>query len=399
MARRGRPKVRRASWGNVEVKHSGMFAASYRHGGIVGVRPSTLYRAPHTFSTERAARVWLDGEKALIDAGTWTAPAERALAAQVAPEPVDVLTVGEYAWRWLKASHRIRETTRALYERHIRLRIDPGLGDVPLAELTRAQVVKWWGDLDHTKERTADTAYSLLRTILYGAVDDGLIATNPAQRIRGAGKPSRRRTVDPLNPAQVAAVTDAMPERWRLGVLLGAWCGLRSGEIRELRRGDIDLTRGIVKVRRAVTRANGDVLIGAPKTEAGIRDVTIPSSMLPDVRRHLLEYAQIGDDGLLFYEPVTGHNVHDGTWRRAWLKACQQAGITDYHFHDLRKTGLTYLALSGATVRELQVIAGHTTAAMAMRYQEVAQEHLADVYDRLSQAILTKSVAEQETML
>jgi len=376
-------------WGTVELKASGMFSARYRHGGITGVCQSTLYRAPHTFSTERTARVWLDGEKELIDAGTWTPPAERELAAQTAEvvEPVDVLTVGEYAWQWLKQSHRIRETTRALYERTIRLRIVPGLGKVPLAELNRAQVVKWWGSLDHTKERTADTTYSLLRTILYGAVDDGLIASNPAQRIRGAGKPSRRRTVDPLTPTQVQAVADAMPDRWRLGVLLGAWCGLRSGEIRELRRGDIDLTRGVVKVRRAVARAGGETIIGVPKTEAGIRDVNIPASILPDVRQHLLDFAQIGDNGLLFYDPATGLTVHDGTWRRAWLKACEQVGISDQHFHDLRKTGLTYLALSGATVRELQVIAGHTTATMAMRYQEVAQDHLADVFGRLSETI------------
>jgi len=43
--------------------------------------------------------------------------------------------------------------------------------------------------------------------------------------------------------------------------------------------------------------------------------------------------------------------------------------------------------MNGATVRELQVIAGHTTATMAMRYQEVADDHLAGVYDRLSQQI------------
>ncbi|MDR3069603.1 MAG: tyrosine-type recombinase/integrase [Propionibacteriaceae bacterium] len=61
--------------------------------------------------------------------------------------------------------------------------------------------------------------------------------------------------------------------------------------------------------------------------------------------------------------------------------------MEDLHFHDLRKINLTYLALSGATVRELQVIAGHTTATMAMRYQEVADEHPTCVYDRLSETI------------
>jgi len=43
--------------------------------------------------------------------------------------------------------------------------------------------------------------------------------------------------------------------------------------------------------------------------------------------------------------------------------------------------------MDGETVRELQVIAGHTTATMAMRYQEVADDHLTGVYDRLSNQI------------
>ncbi|MDR1768952.1 MAG: site-specific integrase, partial [Propionibacteriaceae bacterium] len=362
MARRGRPKTRRASWGSVELRPSGAFAAYYRHGGIAGVRKATIYRAPHTFSTEKAARAWLDAEKTLIDDGTWTPPTERDLGPTPPPAPEDVLTLRQYAAQWLQDNKRLRPGTRTLYERHIRLRINPSLGNVPVKELTRARVVKWWGELDQTHERTAHSAYALLRTILYAAVDDGLIDTNPAQRIRGAGKPSKRRTVDPLTPAQVQAAADAMPPRWRLGVLLGAWCGLRTGEIRELRRKDIDLKRRVVKVRRGVTRAGGQIVIGEPKTEAGIRDVGIPASMLDDVRRHLNEYTQLGDDGLLFYDTVTGLNVHDSSWRRAWLRACEAAGIEDYHFHDLRKTGLTYLALSGATVRELQVIAGHTTA-------------------------------------
>ncbi|MDR0283907.1 MAG: tyrosine-type recombinase/integrase [Propionibacteriaceae bacterium] len=156
---------------------------------------------------------------------------------------------------------------------------------------------------------------------------------------------------------------------------------------RELRRKDINVVRGLVKVRRAVTRANGVTLIGEPKTEAGVRDVPIPSAMLGDVRRHLLDYFQLGDEGLLFYDLSTGGSVHDLTWRRSRLKACDQAGVTDFHFHDLRKTGLTYLALSGTTARELQVIAGHTTATMAMRYQEVVIGHLTEAHNRLSQSI------------
>jgi len=63
-------------------------------------------------------------------------------------------------------------------------------------------------------------------------------------------------------------------------------------------RDDIDLTRGVVKVRRAVARAGGETIIGPRKTDAGIRDVDISASMLPDVRQHLLDCRlPDGDDG------------------------------------------------------------------------------------------------------
>jgi integrase len=55
--------------------------------------------------------------------------------------------------------------------------------------------------------------------------------------------------------------------------LLVAWCAMRFGELAELRRGDIDLRTNRVKIRRAVVRAGGQVIVGLPKTDAGIRDV------------------------------------------------------------------------------------------------------------------------------
>ena len=55
-----------------------------------------------------------------------------------------------------------------------------------------------------------------------------------------------------MSVAEVGAFADAMPERLRLFVLLGAWCGLRRGELLDLKRRDVDLMRGAVRVERAV---------------------------------------------------------------------------------------------------------------------------------------------------
>lgn len=76
-----------------------------------------------------------------------------------------------------------------------------------------------------------------------------------------------------------------MPERYRAMVLLGAWCGLRFGELTELRRRDVDLEDARLHVERAVTRVNGEMIVGDPKSEAGKRRVTIPPHLLPVLRR------------------------------------------------------------------------------------------------------------------
>jgi integrase len=83
--------------------------------------------------------------------------------------------------------------------------------------------------------------------------------------------------VKPATLPEVAALVEALPKRYQLMALPAAWCGLRFGELAELRRGDIDLKAGVVHVRRAVVRVNGEVVVSTPKSEAGVRDVSIPA--------------------------------------------------------------------------------------------------------------------------
>lgn len=412
MARRGRRPRTRSRWGSVRAKASGNYQASYRHGGISGVTPSVLYVAPTTFDTEGDARVWLETERRLIETGQWTPPAEREAARREAEEALaGRLTVAAFARQWLDGNTDLRPSTRARYETSLRyyilaeplargskttFRTRVGLGDVRIDVLTRAHVNTWWQALPRdTRRRSCDLAYNLLRTLFLAAVEDGLIAATPVH-VRGAGRPSRVRNLEPLTPVQVLAIADAMPARWRLGVLLGAWCALRSGEVRELRRGDVNVDSATIRVSRGVVRAGTASFIGAPKTESAIRTVRIPPSLLDDVRSHLRDHTQIGPKGLLFWN-TEGGNVDDRVWRKAWLRACANAGTPGVRFHDLRHVGLTYTAVAGATLRELQAIAGHTTPAMAMRYQEIAADHMAEVIKGLDAIISGRPQPRQGT--
>ena len=67
-------------------------------------------------------------------------------------------------------------------------------------------------------------AYALLRSILTEAVNDGLIPANPCH-IRGAGSSRRVHRVKPATLPELAALVEAMPDKYRMMTLLAAWDG------------------------------------------------------------------------------------------------------------------------------------------------------------------------------
>ena len=72
-----------------------------------------------------------------------------------------------------------------------------------------------------------------------------------------------------------------MPEPYRLMIPLATWTALRFGELTELRRGDVDCSDEVIRVRRAVVRVGGRFVVTTPKSDAGSRDVTVPPHLLP----------------------------------------------------------------------------------------------------------------------
>ena len=134
---------------------------------------------------------------------------------------------------------------------------------------------------------TVAKAYQLLKAILNTAVEDGLIRGNPC-RIKGAGRersPERR----VLTVPQVYALADATGERYRALILLAAFSSLRWGELAALRRSDLDVQAGTVKVVRQLSdRHGGGFEFGPPKSDASQRTVAIPEVITPDLASHVV---------------------------------------------------------------------------------------------------------------
>jgi integrase len=340
--------------------------------------------APKTFSAKIDAEAWLASERKQVeDPEAWSPPKTRVADALAARERERARTFGPYAEDWL--DHReLAERTRHGYRDLLDRYIFPTFADTPLTEISRTEVKVWHRQIAAGKPHQRKHAYDLLRAIMNSAVDDELVSANPVH-IRAAGSVRRTGKTKPATLDELEQLVAATPCRYRLMVLLAAWCALRRGELAELRRSDIDVRRGVLKVRRSVVFVPGrGPIVKEPKTEAGSRDVAIPPVLMPIVREHLLEHTQPGPDGLLFVSP-RGNVLRDSTVGRWYYPAREAAGRPDLRFHDLRHTGAVLAAQSGATIAELMHRLGHTTPAAAMRYQHAAEERDHELARRMSE--------------
>lgn len=362
--------AKRASFGQVRKLPSGRYQARY---AVPGSSNGAYINAPTTFATKGAAQTWLAKQRTDIAEG------------KLNPAGGSTL-FGEYATTWL-AGRALKESTRTLYRRQMDKALIPHWGDVRLSDITPAAVDAWYADLLPSKPTERAHVYALFRTILNTAWRRDMIPANPC-RIEGAGSTKRAKTIRPASLPELEVIVSNVPEQYRPMVLLGAWCALRYGEASELRRGDVDLDAGVIRVRRGVTWMTGTPLVDTPKTAAGSRDVAIPPHLTPLLKAHLDTHVGKSKTALLFpLEPGGTVQISPHRFRPIFARARRAAGRPDLTFHGLRHTGAVLAAASGATVAELMARLGHTTPAMAMRYQHAAADRdrvIADALSRLA---------------
>ncbi len=385
-----------------------------RQWGIIEKLPSSRYRArylgpddrrhtaPNTFVAKIDAEAWLAAEDRLLARGEWTPPRERAKkAAQEAQRRTEPLTLATYAERVLTARSRrnvrpLRPSTLDNYRKLLRLTILPTLGRRPLTDINPDDVSAWHAGLPDNPTQNGN-AYNLLNSILADAEDEGLIERNPC-RLKHAGKPTPRRQGEALTMAELVAYLDAAPERHRMPLLLAGWCGLRSGEVRALRRRDLDLDVGVVHVRQTVNRIYADAhsrqwVFGPPKTRAGVRTVAIPPHLIELVKAWATSLPERGPDALLFPAGDGSSPLNDSVLRDAHKTAAAVIERPTLTVHDLRRTAATMAAQSGSTTAELMRLLGHTTVNVAMIYQVPTEERDRERARRLSDAARTQGLA------
>ncbi len=352
--RQGKAVKEKRGFGSIRQSRSGRWEARYT--GPDG-QPHT---AGQSFRRKQLAERFLSLVQAEINKGGWV----DAKAGKV--------TLADYAREWLDRRTDLRPTTRAKYAHLLNRHILPALGTTALGRLMPSAVRTWYLALRGKHPTTADDAYRLLRAVLATAVADDVLAVSPC-KVKGAGQ-VRSPERPTASVAELGAAVATAPERYRLALLLPAWCQLRRGEVLGLQRRDVDLLHATVRVERAWTAPMGGApVLGSPKTEKGTRSLAVPGNVVPALADHLARFTGPAPDAWLF-ATNTGTALSPRNLTRVWVEARRAIGRPDLTLHDLRHSGLTWAAATGASVAELMRRGGHATPGAALRYQHATED-------------------------
>lgn len=381
-------KKGRRGWGWVRPsgRREKRWHASYVH-------EVARHNAPHTFASKMEAEAWLAKERRLIEMETWTPPAQR-----LAERKTKSVTLAEYGAQWIeqrttRGGEPLKPKSKAHYQTLLADHIKPAIGQVPVKNLTPQAVRTWHAATLSDKPVMRSHAYGLLHAICATAVTDELLSSNPCQ-IKRAMKAQRTREPLILEVHEVAKLADAIePERFKAFILISAWCGLRWGEVTELRRRDIGKDCEVISVSRGVTHCGG-CHIDTPKSGKG-RAVVIPPHIRDDLKHHLKTHVENDADALLFPPARGGCHLNDKVFREYFNPALKQIGREGLRVHDLRHFCGSQTARVGNLVETMGRL-GHSTVQASLIYQQIVSGRDAAVAEALSKLAETMEQTDSE---
>src|ERR671917_520092 len=290
------------------------------------------------------------------------------------------LTVREYLTRWLEDSVRgtVRFSTYEVHRHMIEPHIVPALGRLKLKDLNPAHVRALYREkLDSgLSAATVHKMHSILRKALKQAVLDGLILRNVCEVV----KPPKveRKEITPLDRQQAKALLEAASgDRLEALYVLAVHTGMREGELLGLKWEDVDFERGLLRLRHALVREGGKVVLGdlkTPKSRRSVRLTAVATNALRGhLERQLAEMQRMGSHyqpgGLVFATEsgtlINPSNLRNRSFKPLLRRAFGEAG-PDICFHDLRHTCATLLLSQGTHPKLVQELLGHATIAMTL---------------------------------
>jgi len=280
--------------------------------------------------------------------------------ARSAPAKQSSPTFGQMAVKWLAASSHLSNGTRVKYRQALNFWLEY-LGEEQITSIQYSTIAalansQGWG------AKNRNNMLIPLRRVMDTAYLDGVIQSNPAERVKNAKV--QKEPPDPLTADEVDQVLEHL-RKYHSQIVnvveFSFFTGLRPSEVISLRWGDIDHVRGLARVKRARTFGEEH----ETKTFK-VRDIELNNRASAVISRQK-EHTFL-KDGYVFENPVTGEPYsEERPLRRAyWNPTLKALGMRERNFYQTRHTYATLNLMAGANPMWVAKQLGHANMTMVL---------------------------------
>jgi integrase len=319
------------------------------------------YRTPERSQTDKR------GFRTKRDAERFAATVEVAkMREKYIPPTLGRITVEQLGPAWLERQKgHMKPSGFRSYESAWRVHVEPRWGHTRVSDICFTAVQAWVSQFATRRGPViVQTAYSVLARILDDAVQDGLLASNPARKVKLPKRPPRRNLY--LTANQLDKLADESGRYRSLVLLLGVG-GLRWGEAAALRVGDVDFLRRRIELHRNAVQVGTKIIVGTLKGNKN-RWVVLPEFVIGA----LAETAKGKGRDHLLWPSASGGYIGPPASKESWLSGavarCQKADPTFPRVtaHALQHTAASLAISAGANPKVVQRMLGHASAAMTL---------------------------------
>jgi integrase len=309
------------------------------------------------------------------------------------------LTLDKYFEEWIALREKkVKSNTVLLYNTTYYTHISPVLGKSKIKKIEKRQIDLMFADIDGISVSSKKLVMTVLRMILNDAVNDEIIAKNPATMVkleRDYSAKANETYHRALTKEETAAFVAEMKNDFYSELIeFMLVTGMRIGECAALEWSDIDMKKKKINVNKTTTRdKKGNIIIGdSPKSESGKRDISINKEIEAILRRQKQKMKFL--DGTIrfsnrVFPTVNGAIVYNTLINKtikSALERLEAKGTHIDHFtaHALRDTFATRCIEQGMRPKSLQKIMGHKDISITMNiYTHVTEEAQAEEMENI----------------
>lgn len=289
---------------------------------------------------------------------------------------------------WLRASKlKTKESTHARYSQLVRTHIKPHLGRYQLSRISTSKIEGFLeyllskGRLDGAgglSPKTVTDILAIIKNTMEYARSQNIAVICNLEKLSVKGKEKEMRVLTPEEQDALAVVLVHNMDRYKFGVLLSLYTGIRIGELCALQWGDFETNLSTLTVRKTMQRVkNTDdissrktkIIITEPKSQCSVREIPLPPFLV-----EIAKSFQTNPDAFVL-SGMACQYVEPRTMQNRFQTYVKQSGIPAANYHALRHSFATRCIELSFDIKTLSTILGHSSVNITLnRYVHSSME-------------------------